>query len=146
MKREIETLFQDADNIARRLPNQIFPAPGKEEEKIFFEEFDDTNERIEIIYRGSGMLALRAAHVRVTYPTDNKLDKHGDLNLTILEVSKDSASITYGQKIHPVATYSEGQVSLQATQVDISKTVNGIAIAGRIIDDVIQTAKKNESI
>ena len=145
MKREIETLFQDADDIARKLPSQIFPAPGKEEGKIYFEEFAETNERLEILYKGSGMLALRAAHVKITYPTDNKLDKHGDLNMTILEVSKDSASIIYGKKMRAVTTYFENEVSLSATQVDISKTVNGIAIAGRMIDDVIRTAEKNES-
>lgn len=145
MKNIIETLFKDADDIVTNLPEQIHPAPDKEKGKLFFEEFEDTNERLEILYRGSGMLALKAARVKVTYPTDNKLDKHGNLNMTILEVGKDSASITYGQNIYPVTTYSEGQVSLEATQVDISKTVNGIAIASRMIDDVIQTAKKNES-
>lgn len=146
MKRIIETLFKDADDIAQDLPDQIHTSLDKEAVKLFFQEFEETNERLEIFYKGSGMLALKAARVKVTYPTNNKYDKHGNLDMTILEVGKNSASIAYGKNILGITTFSEGKVSPEASAEQISRTVNGIEIARRMIDDVIQTAKKNESI
>ena len=146
MKRIIETLMQDADDIARNLPDQISPSPDKAGEKIFIKEFSETNERLEILYKGSGMLALKAAQVKVSYPTDGKMDRHGNLNMTTVEASKNSASILDGKTMHHIITYFEGNVSKEASQVDISKTVNGMEIAGRMIDDVIQDwAKDNEN-
>ena len=145
MKQIIETLFQDADDIARKLPEQIHSSSNVDEGKIFFKEFEDTNERLEILYKGSGVLALKSAHVKVIFPTNSKLDKHGNLNMTIIEITKDSASILDGKKTHSITTYFEGNLSLEASQIDISKTVNGIEIAKRMIDDVIQNSEIEES-
>lgn len=144
MKREIETLLNDADDVARYLPDQIGSSPDNPRDRLFVKDFPETNERLEILFKGSGMLALKASQVKASFPSDGKMDRFGNMNMTTIEATDSSASILDGKTMRDVMTYFEGTVSRKASQVDISRTVNGIEIASRMIDDTIQEWKRQD--